>query len=130
MTPHEAIPEEIEATVRECIGAAIAVHRELGPGFKEIIYRRAYCLELDSRGLQFECEKPVLVKYRDWMIPGQRLDLVVGGGVLIQIKALPRLNSRYERQVLSYLKSTGLRIGLLLNFHARLMRDGLKRVVS
>ena len=63
------------------------------------------------------------------MIPGQRLDLVVGGGVLVEIKALPRLNSRHERQVISYLKSTGLRIGLLLNFHARLMRDGMQRLV-
>lgn len=129
-TGHEPIPQEVEQLVTACIGAAIAVHRELGPGFKEIIYRRAYCLELDSRGLKFECEKPVLVRYRDWMIPGQRLDLVVGGAVLIEIKALPRLNSRYERQVLSYLKSTGLRIGLLLNFHARLMRDGTQRVVN
>jgi GxxExxY protein len=123
------IPEEVELIMTECIGVAIAVHRELGPGFKEIIYRRAYCLELDSRGLKFECEKAVLVRYRGWMIPGQRLDLVVGGGVLVEIKALPRLNSRHERQVISYLKSTGLRIGLLLNFHARLMRDGMQRLV-
>ena len=129
MGQHEPIPEALELIVTECIGAAIAVHRELGPGFKELIYRRAYCLELDSRGLKFECEKAVVVKYRDWMIPGQRLDLIVGGGVLIEIKALPRLHSRHERQVLSYLKSTGIRIGLLLNFHARLMRDGTKRLV-
>jgi len=129
MNELEPIPEEAELIMTECIGVAIAVHRELGPGFKEIIYRRAYCLELDSRGLKFECEKAVLVSYRGWMIPGQRLDLVVGGGVLVEIKALPRLNSRHERQVISYLKSTGLRIGLLLNFHARLMRDGMKRLV-
>ena len=59
------IPPDVEAIVKACIGAAIAVHRELGPGFREVIYRRAYCLELDSRGLRFECEKPVLVRYRD-----------------------------------------------------------------
>ena len=129
MSELEPIPEEVELIMTECIGVAIAVHRELGPGFKEIIYRRAYCLELDSRGLKFECEKAVQVRYRGWMIPGQRLDLVVGGVVLVEIKALPRLNSRYERQVISYLKSTGLRIGLLLNFHAGLMRDGMKRLV-
>jgi GxxExxY protein len=70
-----------------------------------------------------------MVRYREWMIPGQRLDLVVGEGVLIEIKALPRLTRRHDRQVLSYLKSTGLRVGLLLNFDARLMRDGLKRFV-
>ena len=129
MNDHVPIPEEVEATVRSCIGAAIAVHRELGPGYREVIYRRAYCLELDSRGLRFECEKPVLVRYRDWMIPGQRLDLVVSNSVLIEIKSVPRLLRRHERQVLSYLKSTGYRVGLLLNFNAKLLRDGLKRKV-
>ena len=129
MNDHAPISEEVEAIVKSCIGAAIAVHRELGPGYREVICRRAYCLELDSRGLRFECEKPVLVRYREWMIPGQRLDLVVNNSVLIEIKSVPRLLRRHERQVLSYLKSTGYRVGLLLNFNARLLRDGLKRKV-
>jgi GxxExxY protein len=122
-------PPDVEAAVKTCIGAAITVHRELGPGFRELIYRRAYCLELDSRGLTFECEKPVLVKYRDWLIPGQRLDLVVADSVIIEIKSVPRLVRRHEGQVLSYLKSTGYRVGLLLNFNASLMRDGIRRKV-
>ena len=129
MTVQVAIPPDVEATVKACIGVAIAVHRELGPGYREIIYRRAYCLELDSRGLRFECEKAVLVKYRDWVIPGQRLDLVVDDRVIIEIKSVPRLLRRHERQVLSYLKTTGYRVGLLMNFNARLLRDGLKRKV-
>ena len=58
MTDHVPIPPDVEAAVTACIGAAIAVHRELGPGYREVIYRKAYCLELDSRGLRFECEKP------------------------------------------------------------------------
>jgi GxxExxY protein len=123
------IPPAVEATVKTCIGAAIAVHRELGPGYRELIYRRAYCLELDSRGLRFECEKPVLVKYRDWLIPGQRLDLVVANSVIVEIKSVPRLVRRHEGQVLSYLKSTGYRVGLLLNFNVDLMREGIKRKV-
>ena len=96
MSVHVPIPPDVEATVKACIGAAIAVHRELGPGFRELIYRRAYCLELDSRGLRFECEKPVLVKYRDWLIPGQRLDLVVADSVIIEVKSVPRLLRRHE----------------------------------
>ena len=123
------IPPDVEAIVKACIGAAIAVHRELGPGFREVIYRRAYCLELDSRGLRFECEKPVLVRYRDWFISGQRLDLVVADSVIIEIKAVPRVLRRHESQLLSYLKSTGYRVGLLLNFNVNLMRDGVKRKV-
>src|SRR5687768_5805901 len=98
-TVHPPIPAELEAVVTECIGAASVVHRELGPGFRELIYQRAYCLELDSRGLQYECEKPVMVKYREWMIPGQRLDLIVAGGVLIEIKTLPKLTEADHRQV-------------------------------
>ena len=103
------IPPDVEATVRACIGAAIAVHRELGPGYREVIYRRAYCLELDSRGVRFECEKAISVKYRGWLIPGQRLDLVVADRVIVEVKSVPRLLRRHEGQVLSYLKSTGYR---------------------
>ena len=123
------IPPDVEAIVKACIGAAIAVHRELGPGFREVIYRRAYCLEIDSLGLRFECEKAVLVKYREWLIPGQRLDLVVGDSVIIEIKSVPRLLRRHERQILSYLKTTGYRVGLLMNFNSKLLRDGLKRTI-
>jgi GxxExxY protein len=129
MSVHVPIPPDVEATVKACIGAAIAVHRELGPGYRELIYRRAYCLELDSRGLRFECEKPVLVRYRDWLIPGQRLDLVVADSVIIEVKSVPRLLRRHEGQLLSYLKSTGYRVGLLLNVNANLMVEGLKRKV-
>jgi GxxExxY protein len=123
------IPPDVEAIVKACIGAAIAVHRELGPGFREVIYRRAYCLEIDSLGLRFECEKAMLVKYREWLIPGQRLDLVVGDSVIIEIKSVPRLLRRHERQILSYLKTTGYRVGLLMNFNSKLLRDGLKRKI-
>jgi GxxExxY protein len=129
MTDYTPIPPDVEAAVKVCIGAAIAVHRELGPGYREVIYRKAYCLELDSRGLRFECEKAVLVRYRDWLIPGQRLDLVVSDTVIIEIKAVPRLLRRHERQLLSYMKTTGCRVGLLMNFNARLLREGLKRKV-
>ena len=128
-TPYPRIPPECEEVVTACIGAAIAVHRGLGPGFREVIYKRAYCLELDSRGLTFECEKPVLVRYRDWLIPGQTVDLIVRGAVLIEIKSLPRMHEVHRRQVVSYLKTTQLRVGLLLNFNAQLLRYGIRRVV-
>ena len=75
-----------EALVTDAIGCAVTVHRTLGPGFKESIYHRAYLLELDSRGIPYESEKPILVKYRDWVIPGQRVDLIVCGVVLIETR--------------------------------------------
>lgn len=118
-----------ERIVTVAIDAAVTVHRELGPGFRERIYQKAYCLEVDSRGLKFETEKPIEVKYREWLIPGQRIDLIVESVVLVEIKSVPRLRSLHRCQVISYLKTTGLRVGLLLNFNAPLMKQGLQRIV-
>lgn len=129
MSGHLAIPSEVEKVARICVDCGIHVHRELGPGFKEVIYQRAYCLELDARGVPFECEKPILVRYKTWQIPGQRVDLVVAGAVLIEIKAVPRLRPIHTHQVLSYLKTLDLRVGLIMNFNQRLLRDGLQRIV-
>lgn len=105
------------------------MHRELGPGFKELIYHKAICLELDSQGLRFECEKPVLVQYRHWTIPGQRLDLLVSGCVVVEVKSLPRLRAIHRRQVVSYLRAADLRLGLLINFNVRLLKEGIRRIV-
>lgn len=123
------VPAEHETTANRCIGCAIAVHRELGPGFKEAIYHKALCLELDSRGLRFECEKPVLVQYRHWAIPGQRLDLLVCDCVVVEVKSLPRLRAIHRRQVVSYLRAADLRLGLLISFNVRLLIEGLRRIV-
>jgi GxxExxY protein len=118
-----------EAIVNSVIGCAITVNRTLGPGFKECIYHQAYRLELHSRGLPFESEKKILVAYRAWSIPGQQIDLIVSGIVLVELKAVPRLRELHRRQVVSYLRTTGLRVGLLLNFNARTMKEGLQRIV-
>jgi len=117
-----------EALVTDAIGCGVTVHRTLGPGFKESIYQRAYLLELDSRGIPYESEKPILVKYRDWAIPGQRVDLIVRGVVLIEIKAVPKVRELHRRQVLSYLRTTGLRVGVIMNFNSLLMKHGIHRV--
>ena len=122
------VPEQ-EGLVTRCIEIGLIVHRELGPGFRERVYQRAYCLELETRGVSFEAEKRVQVKYKDWHIPGQTIDLVVGGVVLVEFKAVPRLRPLHDAQVRSYLKTTGLRVGLLMNYNVRLFKDGLKRIV-
>ena len=129
-TAFAPIPAAHEAIVKDCIGAAIRVHRELGPGFREVIYKRALYLELDSRGFTFECEKKILVRYRDWLIPGQTVDLIVADTVLIEIKSLPRVRPRHRKQVLSYLRSTDVRIALLMNFNAPMLKAGLERFVK
>jgi GxxExxY protein len=86
-------------------------------------------LELNSRSLSFESDKPILVKYREWLIPGQQIDLIVAGTVLVELKAVPRLRPLHQYQVRSYLRTTGLPVGLLLNFNAALLKDGMQRIV-
>ncbi len=124
------LSDEEEAIVSECLGCGIAVHRELGPGFKEIIYHRAFALEAGSRGLRLEKEKRIEVKFKQWLIPGQKVDLIVEGVVLVEIKTVPKLKSLHRDQVRSYLKTTGLKVGLLLNFNSYRLKDQVKRVVA
>jgi GxxExxY protein len=82
------LSDEDERTITATIECGITVHSELGPGFRERIYERAFCLELHSRGMPFESEKRIEVRYKSWTIPGQRIDLIVGGVVLVEIKAV------------------------------------------
>jgi GxxExxY protein len=125
----ESVPDELNRVSERIIGAAIAVHRELGPGFLESIYEQAMRLELEARGLRFECEKAIAVLYRGTPIPGQRIDLLVGGCVIVEVKAVSAIEPIHVAQVVSYLKTTGLRLGLLINFHERLLKDGIRRIV-
>jgi GxxExxY protein len=118
-----------ERVVTNTIGCGMTVHRELGPGFKEIIYFRAFCLELESRGIKFESEKKIDVRYKRWTIPGQQVDLIVESVVLVELKAVPKLKELHKCQVVSYLRTLDLRVGLLMNFNCPLFKDGLKRVV-
>lgn len=123
------IPLETEAIARAVIGCALAVHKELGPGFIERVYREAMRLELEARKLPFEAERPIVVLYRGCPIGGQRVDLVVGGAVVVELKAVGAIEPVHVAQVLSYLKTLSLRVGLVINFHEMLLRDGIRRIV-
>jgi GxxExxY protein len=123
------VPVLAERVATEVIGAAIDVHRHLGPGFLEKIYQEALCLELHARDIPFERERAILVHYRGVPISGQRIDLIVADCVLVELKATARLDGSHEARVISYLRSTGVRLGLLLNFNCRTLKDGLKRIV-
>jgi GxxExxY protein len=124
------ISEETEEIGRRIIGCGITVHRILGPGFKEQIYERAFCLELDSLGIAFECEKKVSVRYKNWEIPGHKIDLLVEGRVIVELKSVSKLKQVHKRQVVSYLRAMNLRLGILINFNVDILKDGgIKRVV-
>jgi len=118
-----------EQIVSRVIGCGIEVHRVLGPGFKERVYERAFALELETRGLSFESEKPIDVTYKQWKIAGQRLDLVVEGIVIVELKVVPKVKPLHRRQVVSYLRTTGVKVGLIMNFNTTILKNGLERVV-
>lgn len=123
------LPADVEEIARKVIGCALAVHRALGPGFKEPIYSEALCLEMNAAGISFEREKALVVRYRHWQVPGHRLDLLLEGKVIVELKAVRQLKEIHRRQVVSYLKASNLRLGLLFNFNVSLLKHGIRRVV-
>jgi GxxExxY protein len=113
---------------QKVIGAAIEVHRTLGSGLLESIYEEALCHEFDLRRIQYQRQVGIDVIYKGRAIKGQRIDLIVEGEVIIEIKSLSKLHEVVMAQILSYLKATGLKRGLIMNFGEKRLIDGIKRV--
>ncbi|HEY7403963.1 MAG TPA: GxxExxY protein [Candidatus Angelobacter sp.] len=113
------------------LDAAIAVHNALGPGLLESAYQACLAYELRSRGLRVETQVPLPIKYREVFVDAPyRLDILIEDLVVIEIKAAERLLPVHEAQLLSYLKLSGKRLGLLINFHVVRLKDGYKRIVN
>lgn len=120
---------ETNELTEQVIGAAIEVHRALGPGLLESAYQRALAHEFALRNLEFEEQKLLPVSYKDLVIDdAYRLDFLVGGRVVVELKAVDALLDVHEAQLLTYLKLSRCRIGLLLNFRATILTRGLKRL--
>lgn len=112
------------------IGAAIEVHRVLGPGLLESAYEECLCHELSLRGIAFERQLALPVDYKGVRLDcGYRLDIVLPGKLVIEVKAVEALAPIHDAQLLTYLKLSGIRTGLLLNFNVPLLRDGIRRLV-
>jgi len=109
-------------------GAAIEVHRVLGPGLLESVYEEALCVELRLRGISFQRQVEIDVNYKGHIIKGQRIDLLVAGEVIIELKAVAHLPEAPVAQALSYLKATGSKRALLMNFGERKLVNGIKRI--
>lgn len=124
-----ALPDAVESLVHSTIGCSIVVHRALGPGLLEGIYSRAICIELQERGIPFEREKQIPVLYRGHFLCHHRLDIVVAGEVVLEVKAVDKVHPVYHAQVLSYLRISEIRVGLLINFNVPVLQDGIKRIV-
>jgi len=123
--------ENLDRITDSIIGAAIEVHRALGPGLLESAYEACLAFELAQHGLVVEQQKPLPVVYREVKLDcGYRLDLLVAGRVIVEIKAVNRLAPIHQAQLLSYLKLSGCKVGLLINFNVEVVKDGIRRVVN
>jgi GxxExxY protein len=123
--------QKLDSITEKIIGAAISVHRELGPGLLESAYEECVCFEFSQLGLRFERQVPLPVHYKEVKLDcGYRMDIVIERLVIVEIKAVERIIPVHEAQLLSYLKLAKLRVGLLLNFHTPVLKSGVKRIVN
>jgi len=121
---------DINELSSKIIGAAIEVHKALGPGLLESSYEECLCHELELRGLAFESQKPLPVVYKEKKLDcGYRLDMVVENAIILELKSCGKVEPIHKAQLLTYLKLSGLTLGLLLNFNVSVMRDGIVRIV-
>lgn len=119
---------EVAASV---VDAALKVHRTLGPGLLERVYEGALAVELEKRGYAVDVQKPIVAYYEGVELGlGFRADLIVNGLVLVELKSVAELHDVFKKQTLTYLRLTGLRLGLLMNFNEVLLKNGLNRIVN
>jgi GxxExxY protein len=116
---------------KEIIGAAIEVHRHLGPGLLESAYEECLCHELALQGVPFERQKPLAIHYKGKDLDcGFRLDVVVSDLVILELKAVEKIDPIHVAQLLTYLKLSNLKLGLLINFNGSVLKDGIRRIVN
>ena len=120
---------ELEELIRRTIGAMLIVHRELGSGMSEAVYATALRIELSARGIAFESEKLLPVRYRGQLIGQHRVDLLVEGRLVVEVKSVESLHPVHVAQVVTYIRLTGARAGLLVNFNVPLLKQGIRRIV-
>jgi GxxExxY protein len=122
-------PENKDPLTEKIIGCAIEVHRVLGPGLLESSYEAAFAIEMTAARLIYQRQLIVPVSYKGQPIGEHRLDFLVEDSVILELKSVERFDPLFEAQVLTYLRLTGKKRGLLLNFNSRLLKDGIRRFV-
>ena len=127
---HEGLPPETEETAPIIVDAALAVHRALGPGLLESVYETCLAHELERRGRTVQRQLVLPVNYDSIKLDaGYRIDLMVDSVVIVEAKAVEALTGLHEAQMLTYLKLSGRRLGLLINFNVVLLKNGIKRMI-
>jgi GxxExxY protein len=130
MTSPLALPPDLEDLAAALVDSAFKVHRTLGPGLLESVYESCLCIELTRRGISYERQAPMPLVYEGVNVDGGfRLDLLVERSVVLEIKAVEKLMPIHQSQVLTYLRLTNLRLGLLINFSVLMFKEGVKRIV-
>ena len=127
---YDKLTEREEYLAKQIVDIAFKIHKELGPGLLESVYAKCFYYELSKREIKYEKQKEVPNIYQSLIIDdGLRLDLLVDDLVIVEFKAQENYHPVWQAQILSYLKLTGKRIGLLINFHVPLIKDGIKRII-
>jgi len=120
---------EVDDAARAVIGAAIEVHKHLGPGLIESVYEHALMVEMDRRGLRYEQQKTCSVIYKGTRVGELRMDLIIENSVVVELKCVDALAEIHFAQLLSYLKASGVPLGLLMNFNTRQLKHGIRRII-
>ena len=121
--------EVLNNITQRIIGCAIEVHRNLGPGLLESIYEKALCYEFDENRIKYKNQVLVPIVYKGHQLGEYRLDLLVEDKIIVELKAVDKINPVFEAQILSYLKITSKKLGLLINFNVSVLKDGIKRII-
>ena len=123
-------PEELDRLARAVIGAAIEVHRRVGPGMPEVAYEGAMAVELAERAILFERQKLVDIVYKGVLVARSRIDLLVAGKLVVEIKSCETLTALHRLQTLSYMRLVNQPLGLLIDFNVPVLKLGIKRVIA
>ncbi len=121
--------ESLNEITEKIIGCAIKVHRNLGPGLLESIYENALCFELNQINVKYEKQLKIPIVYKGLSLGEYRLDILVENEIIVEIKAVNRYDPVFEAQMLTYLKVTGKKLGLLMNFNVPVLKNGIKRII-
>jgi GxxExxY protein len=131
MNRRGAETQSFREITEQVIGGCIEIHKQLGPGLLESAYEECLCYELSNLGIGFERQKPLPVKYKNVLLDcGYRLDLVVDNRIIVELKTVESLLPIHEAQLLTYLKLSGLTLGLLINFNVPVLKNGIKRIAN
>ncbi len=127
--PRQEPDEELDSLAHKVIGAAIEVHRILGPGHLESIYEDALAIEFGLRGIPFERQKPLPVSYKGHKLHEGRVDFLIGGRLLVEIKAINTVPAVQKAIVIAYLRAANQSLALLINFNVTLLKQGIERII-